>query len=237
MTPTATAPPARKAGETLLSTPEAALRSYRYLLTHKHPEETKQLACVNAAMVDLAVLCQERDGLRRENQAYRDKFFPETAALHSILEQAGCVSVRKGLLTSHSAELAEMTQARNNLLEDIVRKNGENTRLEEARDVMEAQLADARVESKRRHNDFCKETTITSQLINERNTLREINGAQSLKIMRLKDELAAELAEARALLEEAMAPRPGFLDSSQLTKRIRAYFAQIPLPTKEEKAP
>lgn len=35
---------------------ETALRSYRYLLTHKHPDELKQLACVDAALVDLATL-------------------------------------------------------------------------------------------------------------------------------------------------------------------------------------
>lgn len=35
---------------------ETALRSYRYLLTHKHPEEKKQIACCTAALEELSAL-------------------------------------------------------------------------------------------------------------------------------------------------------------------------------------
>jgi hypothetical protein len=38
-----------------MSTIETALRSYRYLLKKHHPTELKQLALVNAALIDLGV--------------------------------------------------------------------------------------------------------------------------------------------------------------------------------------
>lgn len=60
-----------------MNTVETALHSYRYLLTHKHLEEEKQLACCNAALDELATLRARLEAAEKERDRKIDDYLSE----------------------------------------------------------------------------------------------------------------------------------------------------------------
>jgi hypothetical protein len=99
-------PPSLPASEGETPRTASAVRSCCIPIPRPLQLTSELLECENTA------LRGEVERLQKENENYRSNFFPETTALHAILEQAGCVSVRQKDYDTLRARVAELEKER-----------------------------------------------------------------------------------------------------------------------------